>query len=63
MPKRIATPAHWFWTQECPDGFRIHTQGTGGHPAGLHWYETREEMEAATKRFIADGFQFRGPLK
>ena len=56
------TYTHWFWWSTHSDGYRIHTQGLGNHPAGKHWYETLDELQHAIKSFVADDYQNMGEL-
>lgn len=51
---------HWFWSYTDSDGFRIHTQGSGNHPAGKYWYETKENLDLAIKCFVNDGYKYMG---
>lgn len=53
---------HWFWAEPSKDElgddcFVIHTQGLGNHPAGRYWYADLEELKAAIKAFLDDGYK------
>lgn len=52
--------SHWFWSYDDSEGFRIHTQGLGNHPAGKYTYETKESLDLAIKGFIEAGYEHIG---
>lgn len=61
----ISSFTHWFYIHPAHSkfeegGFRIITMAVGDHPVGKHWYENKEELDVAVKRFESDGYKNMG---